>query len=108
MRRAVPAGIAAALAGLVAVLAPASGASPASIALGPIVRITTPGTSLCPAEGEPETTRTRLGIWVAYNDDHQCPWLPTMTRIEEVQLVPAQGAPKFIPLDAPAGQLVGG
>ena len=108
MRRAVPAGVAAALAALVATFAPSSAAGSAPLALGPIVRVTTPGTSLCPAEGEPETTRTRLGIWVAYNDDHQCPWLPTMTRIEEVQLVPAQGKPKFIPLDAPAGQLVSG
>jgi hypothetical protein len=108
MRRAAHAGAAAAIAGLVALLAPSSVASSTALALGPIVRITTPGTSLCPAEGEPEVTRTRLGIWVAYNDDHQCPWLPSMTRIEEVQLVPAQGRPTFIPLDAPAGQLVGG
>ena len=108
MRRAVPAGVTAALAALVAAVAPSSAAAPSSLSLGPIVRITTPGTSLCPAEGEPETTHTRLGTWVAYNDDHQCPWLPTMTRIEEVQLVPAQGKPTFIPLDAPAGQLVSG
>jgi hypothetical protein len=108
MRRAVPAGVAAAVAALVAAIAPGSAAGSAPLALGPVVRITTPGTTLCPAEGEPETTRTRLGIWVAYNDDHQCPWLPTMTRIEEVQLVPVQGPPTFIPLDAPAGQLVGG
>lgn len=108
MRRAVPAGVAVAVAALAGALAPMSAAGSPSLALGPIVRITTPGTSLCPAEGEPEVTRTRLGIWVAYNDDHQCPWLPTMTRIEELQLVPAQGTTKFIPLDAPTGQLVSG
>jgi hypothetical protein len=89
--------------------APSGHAGATPLALGHIVRITTPGVSLCPAEGEPETTATRMGTWVAYNDDHQCPWLPTLTRIEEVQLVPAQGGPpKFIPLDGPKGQVVSG
>ena len=108
MRRAVPAGVATALAALVAAFAPSSAAGSEPLALEPIVRITTPGVSACPAEGEPETTITRLGIWVAYNDDHQCPVTQVITRVEEVQLVPPQGQPKFIPLDAPTGQVVGG
>ncbi|MDQ1705765.1 MAG: hypothetical protein QOF18_2131 [Frankiaceae bacterium] len=107
MRRTLLTGAASAVA-LVAAMAPSGTAGTTALALGSIVRITTPGTSLCPAEGEPEVTHTRLGTWVAYNDDHQCPWLPTLTRIEEVQLVPAQGRPKFIPLDAPQGQVVSG
>jgi hypothetical protein len=100
--------VAAAVTGVLAATS-AAPADPTALRLGTIVRITTPGTSLCPAEGEPEVTSTALGTWVAYNDDHQCPLNPTMTRIEEVQLVPAQGgAPKFIPLDPPSGQLVSG
>lgn len=109
MQRSALAGVAtAALAGVLAATVPAP-ADATAMRLGRIVRITTPGTSLCPAEGEPEVTTTALGTWVAYNDDHQCPLNPQMTRIEEVQLVPAQGgAPKFIPLDPPSGQLVSG
>jgi hypothetical protein len=111
MRRTVRAATVAAVAAMatVAAFAPSGNAGPPALTLGHIVRITTPGTTVCPAEGEPEVTRTPMGTWVAYNDDHQCPWLPTLTRIEEVQLVPAQGgAPKFIPLGSPTGQVVSG
>ncbi|MDQ1699336.1 MAG: hypothetical protein QOG34_1199 [Frankiaceae bacterium] len=85
-----------------------SGAATAPLALGAIVRVTTPGTSLCPAEGEPETAVTAKGIWVAYNDDHQCPLTPTFDRIEEVQLIPPQGKPVFIPLTARSGEIISG
>jgi len=91
-----------------AVAAVPSAARPPALALGTITRVTTPGTTLCPAEGEPEVTVTELGTWVAYNDDHQCPLLPTLTRIEELQLIPRQGPVTFIPLDPPAGQVVSG
>src|ERR1044072_4660140 len=103
-----PAAVAAAL---LATLVPghAQGAG-GSLALGHTVRITTPGTTPCAAEGEPEVTRTRLGIWVAYNDDHDCPWLPTMTRLLVLQLARPQGPPVFIPLGKPSspGLIYGG
>jgi hypothetical protein len=83
-----------------------SGAASTPLVLGQTVRVTTPGTSLCPAEGEPETTVTAKGTWVAYNDDHQCPATPGLNRIEEVQLIPPQGSPHFIPLTAPAGEII--
>ena len=95
-------------AGVGALTAPLGVASGPPLTLGTTVRVTTPGTSLCPAEGEPETTVTRLGTWVAYNDDHQCPLTPGFNRIEEVQLIDGQGKLKFIPLTAPAGQVVSG
>jgi hypothetical protein len=85
-----------------------SGAATTPLTLGQTVRVTTPGTSLCPAEGEPETAVTAKGTWVAYNDDHQCPLTPGFSRIEEVQLIPPQGKPEFIPLTAPAGEVISG
>jgi hypothetical protein len=85
-----------------------SGAAGTPLTLGQIVRVTTPGTSLCPAEGEPETTVTSKGTWVAYNDDHQCPLTPSFNRIEEVQLIPPQGKPVFIPLTPRTGEVVSG
>ena len=102
MRRALLAGAATTLAVSLAAFAPGSSAAVGSMTLGPIVRITTPGTSLCPAEGEPEVTHTRLGTWVAYNDDHQCPADPTFTRLTGLQLVPSQGRPVVIPLPGTA------
>ena len=98
------------LAGLVAmvVAGQGSGASTTPLSLGQMVRVTTPGTSLCPAEGEPETTVTAKGTWVAYNDDHQCPLTPGFNRIEEVQLIPPQGKPVFIPLMAGTGEVISG
>jgi hypothetical protein len=95
-------------AGLCAAFAPQGNAGGPPLALGATVRITTPGTSLCPAEGEPETTVTRIGTWVAYNDDHQCPLTPGFNRVEEVQLINGQGKTTFIPLTAPAGQVISG
>lgn len=85
-----------------------SGAATTPLALGEIVRVTTPGTSLCPAEGEPETAVTSKGTWVAYNDDHQCPLTPGFNRIEEVQLIPPQGKPVFIPLTPGQGEIISG
>jgi len=95
---------------LLAMFAPGSSAAPGAMSLGPTVRITTPGTTPCAAEGEPEVTRTRLGIWVAYNDDHDCPWLPSVSRFTGLQLIRPQGPPVFIPLGKPAapGQIYGG
>ena len=87
---------------LLAMFAPGSSAAPGAMSLGPTVRITTPGTTPCAAEGEPEVTRTRLGIWVAYNDDHDCPWLPSASRFTGLQLIRPQGPPDFIPLGTPA------
>ena len=95
-------------AGIGALAAPFGAASGPPLTLGATVRVTTPGTSLCPAEGEPETTVTRLGTWVAYNDDHQCPLTPGFNRVEEVQLIDGQGKLKFIPLTAPSGQVISG
>ena len=95
-------------AGIAAMTAPLGAASGPPLTLSTSVRITTPGTSLCPAEGEPETTVTRLGTWVAYNDDHQGPLTPGFNRVEEVQLVDGQGKLKFIPLTAPANEIISG
>ncbi|HEX4654201.1 MAG TPA: hypothetical protein VH274_00515 [Mycobacteriales bacterium] len=98
---------AAAVVSLVTALGPSSAATATPLALGPIVRVVSPGTSPCPDEGEPEVTQTRLGTWVAYNDARECPALPTTTRIEEVQLVPPHGPSRFIPLEAALGHAVG-
>jgi len=98
------------LAGLVAMTLAGQGSRAATtpLTLGQTVRVTTPGTSLCPAEGEPETAVTAKGTWVAYNDDHNCPLTPGFNRIEEVQLIPPQGQPVFIPLAPPAGEVISG
>ena len=110
MRRALSAPAAVAAAVLTTLVPGHAQGAASSLTLGHIVRITTPGTTPCAAEGEPEVTRTRLGIWVAYNDDHDCPWLPTSTRAIGVQLVRPQGPPVFVQLGKPSApdQIYGG
>jgi len=95
------------LAGAVAPLA--SRATTGKVKLGRTVRITTPGTTVCPAEGEPEVTTTSAGTWVAYNDDHQCPLAASTPRFVELQLVPRQGgAPRFVEIPVPPGNTADG
>lgn len=82
-----------------ALLPPAGAAGP--VAFGPIVRVTTPGASNCPVEGEPDVVVTKAGTWVGYNDDHDClyPVVSELTRLTTVQLLPAGGGkPKVVPL----------
>lgn len=85
---------------LAALLHPA-GAAGNSVSLGPVVRITTPGASNCPAEGEPDVATTKAGTWVGYNDDHDClyPVVAQLARLTSVQLIPAKGAPRYVHLD---------
>jgi hypothetical protein len=94
-----------ALAGAAVALAPA-GAAGDSVTLKAPVRVTTEGTTACPAEGEPEVTVTSAGTWVGYNDDHECALDPRLKRIVSVQLLPAGGgAARRVPLDGKAGTL---
>lgn len=94
------------IAALVAVVSPVTSAGPEPLALGATIRVTTPGTSACPAEGEPEITVTRAGTWVAYNDDHECFLVPGSSRGLELQLLPPQGAARFVPLPTPGGNII--
>lgn len=66
--------------------------------LGPLLRVTTPGSTLCPAETEPEVAVTSAGTWVGYNDDGGCPLLPGKS-FTTVQLLPrGGGAPRLVSL----------
>lgn len=84
MRRAALAGLVATAASMALVAPPSRAATPV---LGPLLRVTTPESTLCPAESEPEVTVTRAGTWVAYNDDGGCPLVSTKPSFTTLQLV---------------------
>lgn len=94
------------------VVVPSYAASSSHISLRSPIRITSPGqTALtCPVEGEPAVTVTSAGTWVGYNDDQGCPLLPTVTlHLSGLQLIPAGGgAPRYVRIDAPAGEYLSG
>jgi hypothetical protein len=101
------------LAAFAAALAtPQAGAAGGPVrSLGKTVRITTPGATNCPAEGEPDTVTTSAGTWVGYNDDHDClyPVVSKLERLTGVQLVPAKGgAPRLVKLAPKAGEYFSG
>lgn len=75
-------------------LVPAS-ADTDRVGLGALRRVTTPGTSACPAESEPEIAVTAAGTWVAYNDTHDCLHGSGFRtpRVTVLQLLPAGGGP---------------
>ena len=93
---------------------PVAATSARAVTLGPVIRITTPGESTCPVEGEPDVLRTSAGIWVGYNDDHECVfryYLGQMRRLTSVQLIPAGGgAPRYVDklLPTESGALLAG
>jgi hypothetical protein len=81
--------------------------SRSTLKLGPTVRLTTPGLTACPAEGEPEVAANGTTIWVAYNDDHDCPAKPGFQRgIGLQRLVSQSGSPTFIALKPGAGETI--
>ena len=69
--------------------------------LGPIVRVTTPGTAGCHTESEPALAITSAGTWVGYNDLGLCQAADAAlgNHITFVQLLPAAGgSARVVPL----------
>jgi hypothetical protein len=81
-----------------AAIAPSQAAAPV---LGPLLRVTTPESSLCAYESEPETVATAVGTWVAYNDDSGCPLVASTPHFTTVQLLRGGHLPS-VPIRLPA------
>ena len=92
-----------------AALLPAAGHAAPAPRLGPIVRVTTPGTAACHAEGETAVAITAAGTWVGYNDLGLCqaPNYVLGQRVTGLQLLPTGGGPakliELSPLETRAG-----
>lgn len=83
--------------GLTAVLVSVGSTSVAGSApaLGPIIRVQTPGTAGCHSESETAAAVTAAGTWVAYNDLGICQAADQITgaHFTMLQLLPAGGGP---------------